>query len=212
MDDQPVLILMTKSPIAGYVKTRLTPHVSEKVAAQIAVEMIYDTVEIATTSWPGEVRLLVSPDKGHPAFTEISSHFNVVIGVQSKGDLGSKMNNAIASALKCAPAAAVMGCDIPDITPAILKLAYDRLLEGSTVLGPSSDGGFYFAGFTELRSGLFDQIEWSTPIVLETLLARLRTHDNFERVLLPCLNDIDHWNDFVDFAKSQPRYARFLCQ
>ena len=44
------------------------------------------------------------------------------------------------------------------------------------VLGPATDGGYYFVGAraASLRAELFTGIEWSTPEVLETTLERCR--------------------------------------
>lgn len=210
MINQPTLILMTKSPVAGQVKTRLLPYVCEQTAADIALEMIDHTVEKAVHWWPGVVRLLISPDTEHPAIGELAKSFNLEIAIQSQGNLGEKMAAAICDALELTPAAAVMGCDIPDISPPMLDLAYHRLLEGCNVIGPTADGGFYFAGFSDFSPSLFDDIEWSTQTVFETVLARLKTRHGGTTVILPCLNDIDHWPDFMALANKHPRYAKFL--
>ena len=203
-------MLMAKSPVPGQVKTRFVPHVSAKTAAQIALEMLQDSVEKAVHHWPGVVQLLASPDANHPDLVELAKHYDLQIRVQSGGDLGQKMAQAIDTTLKNATAGAVMGCDIPDVTPAILTLAYNRLLEGHNVMGPSADGGFYFAGFTQFQSDVFDNVHWSTDTVFKIVSARLRACNLPAQVLLPCLSDIDHWSDFVELAKRHPRYAKFL--
>ena len=201
---------MAKAPVPGQVKTRFVPHVSTKTAAQIALEMLQDTVDRAVHHWPGVVEILASPDANHPELVKIARHHGLQIRVQSGGDLGEKMAQAIDTTLKNATAGAVMGCDIPDVTPAILELAYNRLLEGHNVMGPSADGGFYFAGFTQFQSNVFDNVLWSTDTVFEIVLARLRACEKPVQVLLPCLSDIDYWSDFVELAKRHPRYAKFL--
>lgn len=210
MKNQPVLILMTKKPVAGEVKTRLTRHISAKTAASIALEMIVDTVEKTVAYWPGELRLLVAPNADHRELKELANQFRIAIGTQADGDLGQKMESAICDGLHTAPATAVMGCDIPDINQAILKLAYERLCEGHNVFGPSADGGFYFAGLNECKPGMFKDIEWSNNRVLETVLHRMQACKIRVDVLLPCLQDIDNWRDFEYLAQNQPRYSQFL--
>ena len=210
MNKQPTLILMTKNPVAGEVKTRLLSHVSAKTASAIALEMIIDTIEKATACWQGNIWLLVSPDASHPKLIQLAKQYKLRLRTQSAGDLGTKMESAICEALQHAPAAAVMGCDIPTVTPAILEFANNRLLEGRNVMGPSTDGGFYFAGFTQCQFGMFKDIQWSTSTVFEVTLRRLQACKMPVEVMLPCLNDIDHWSDFVDLAKYQSRYSKFL--
>ncbi len=210
MNKQPTLILMTKNPVPGEVKTRLLSHVSAETASAIALEMIVDTIEKAAACWPGNIWLLVSPDTCHPKLIQLAKQYKLRLRTQSAGDLGIKMESAICEALKHAPAAAVMGCDIPTVTPAILEFANNRLLEGHNVMGPSTDGGFYFAGFTQCQLGMFNDIPWSTSTVFEVTLRRLQACKMPVEVMLPCLNDIDHWSDFVDLAKSQSRYSKFL--
>ena len=201
---------MTKKPVPGEVKTRLLSHVSAETACAIALEMIVDTIEKAAAYWPGDIWLLVSPDANHPNLIQLAKQYKLQLRTQSAGDLGTKMESAICEALQHAPAAAVMGCDIPSVTPAILEFARNRLLEGRNVMGPSTDGGFYFAGFTQCQFGMFNDIQWSTPTVFEVTLRRLQACKMPVEVMLPCLNDIDHWSDFVDLAKNHSRYSKFL--
>ncbi len=210
MKRKPILILMTKIPVAGKSKTRLMPNVSADTAAAIALEMIVDTVEKAAVGWAGPIGLLVDSDRRHPRLSELAARFDLTIGTQSEGDLGAKMEHAISEALSRYSAAAVMGCDIPEITPAILRLAYDRLLAGCNVMGPSADGGFYFAGFTDCAPGMFENIEWSAPSTLAAALAQLQACKMSVDVMLPCLKDIDRWRDFVELANNQSRFAEFL--
>ena len=118
------------------------------------------------------------------------------------------MESAVCDALRTAPAAAIMGCDIPDVSPAVLAFAYDRLVEGHNVIGPSSDGGFYFAGLKQWVPGVFEDIEWSTDRVIETVLHRMAACKIPIDVMLPCLQDIDNWTDFEYLAQNQPRYLK----
>lgn len=211
INNAPTLMLMTKSPIPGEVKTRLHTHVSAKTAAAIAMMMIEDTVEIVSQNWPGKTQLLVSPNIDHPSLQELANTHQIPLAVQAPGDLGSKMEAALQRGLKSAPAAAIMGCDIPDVSGQILKATYQRLTEGSNVLGPTADGGFYMIGLRHCLSNIFSGIAWSTPSVLEIVLDRLR-QDSATRIdfLLPCLQDIDCWQDFEHYGKQHSKYQTFL--
>ena len=209
MKQLPVLILVTKKPVAGKVKTRLMPGASAESAANIAFEMICETVEKSARSWPGERRLLVSPDTKDPRLQDLAKRHNMLLGEQAGGDLGAKMESALCDALTDAPAAAIMGCDIPDISQTMLKLAFDRLTEGKNVLGPSADGGFYMIGLNRIEPGIFEHIEWSTDSVLRDVLQRMQACKIPVDVLLPCLKDIDEWRDFQHLASVNARYAGY---
>ena len=63
---QPELILFAKQPLAGQVKTRLQPEYRPEQAADIAAFLIRATVELAVSSWPGQVWLYACPDPDQP--------------------------------------------------------------------------------------------------------------------------------------------------
>ncbi|MDE0309801.1 MAG: TIGR04282 family arsenosugar biosynthesis glycosyltransferase [Acidiferrobacterales bacterium] len=212
MMDRPALMLFTKAPLPGRVKTRLLTHTTPETATAIALEMIRDTLSIAADCWPGPVRLLVSPAKAPSELTEMALRYNVTSGTQSQGDLGQKMQSAIREGLESSTAVAVMGCDIPLVTADILEFAFESLAKGANVIGPSADGGFYLIGTHQCVPGMLDSIAWSTDTVLQSVLARSEQLGVRFDVLLPCLNDIDSWEDFEHLASIVPKYRRFLEQ
>ena len=208
--NRPALVLFTKSPVPGTVKTRFLTDTTPEIAAAIALEMIKDTVSKVATCWPGPIRLLVSPNASHPQLTKISVRYNVPIGAQSQGDLGQKMQSAICEGLETSPAVAVMGCDIPTVTADLLEFAFDALSRGANVVGPSADGGFYLIGTQQCVSGMFDEITWSTDTVLQSVMMRTSQLGIRFNVVLPCLKDVDNWEDFEFLTRIVPKYLRFL--
>ena len=206
----PSLALFTKSPIPGKVKTRFQPHTTGENAATIALQMIEDTVSKAASTWRGPVSLHVSPDTSHPELIAIAVRYNVVLYTQSPGDLGQKMQSAICQGLESSSAVTILGCDIPSISEYVLDYAFESLLKGSNIIGPSADGGFYMIGMQECVPGMFENIAWSTDTVLEAVVdqsAKLGTRFD---VMLPCLNDVDSWEDFEHLAQIDPKYRQFL--
>lgn len=206
----PMLALFTKTPIPGAVKTRFVPDTTADIAAAIALEMIEDTVSKAATCWPGPIRLLVSPDAGHPQLTPISVRYNVPVGMQGDGGLGRKMQSAISEGLETSSAVAVMGCDIPTVTSDVLEYAFDALSRGANVIGPSADGGFYLFGTYQRVPGMFDEIAWSTDKVLQSVMIRASELGIRIDVMLPCFKDVDDWGDFEYLTHIVPKYRRFL--
>ncbi len=207
---EPALTLLAKKPLPGLVKTRLLPQLGAEQAAELAMMMLAETVAKALRHWRGPVSLLISPDPDHPDLIELARKFDIPMSAQSAGDLGQKMEEALAHGLKQAPAAAVMGCDLPRVTGSLLAYASAKLGGGSNIIGPAADGGFFFAGIQVCVPGLFERIQWSTAAVFEQALKRADEAGLRYDVILPCQQDIDEIQDLVFLAQSCPRYRKFV--
>ncbi len=206
----PALTLLAKKPLPGLVKTRLLPHLTAEQAAELAMMMLAETVANAVRHWRGPVSLLISPDPDHPDLIELASEFNLPMSAQSPGDLGQKMEEALIYGLERAPAAAVMGCDLPHITGSLLAYASAKLDAGANVIGPAADGGFFFAGIQTGAPGLFANIQWSTATVFaQALKSAVKVGLHYD-VVLPCQQDIDEIEDLIFLAQQCPRYQKFL--
>src|ERR1051325_9380943 len=89
-------MLFAKQPIAGQVKTRLQGRYTPEEAAEIAAFLVAQTVELAVASWPGAIYLLCAPDIEHPLFRDLAGRFDIALTTQGEGDLGARMQRAIA--------------------------------------------------------------------------------------------------------------------
>jgi glycosyltransferase A (GT-A) superfamily protein (DUF2064 family) len=88
----------------------------------------------------------------------------------------------------------LIGCDLPDLTSALIAKAFDALQSNDVVIGPSCDGGYYLIGLNKSTPELFEEISWSTEKVLK------QTLEKAERLLLKVqlldqLRDIDTLED-----------------
>ena len=115
----------------------------------------------------------------------------------------------ILSTLGAAPAAAtndffenrqirvIIGTDALGVDRELVTAAF-RLLERTggphLVLGPATDGGYYLMGLRSPQSGLFRNVPWSTPRVLEITLERAREAGLGWELLKP-LSDVDRPDD-----------------
>jgi rSAM/selenodomain-associated transferase 1 len=197
---QPDLLLFAKQPVPGQVKTRLQPQCTPERAAEVAAVMIRATVEVATSFWPGDVFLYGAPDTDHPLFRELAETFHLSLANQGPGNLGDRMDRALADGVKRSGAAAVMGCDVPHCRWDTLELAHDHLSRGNNVVGPTADGGYYLIGVQRADPSLFHNVNWGGNDVL------LRTAANAAKLgitleLLPILRDVDTWEDLVAVAR-----------
>ncbi len=200
------MILFTRTPLAGRIKTRLQPECSPKQAAEIASIMIEETVRIALARWPGPVELCVWPGAHHALFRRIASAFDLPVNLQTAGNLGDKMQNAMTQAgFPCA----VMGCDVPHCPPATLKQAFCALEAGECVVGPATDGGYYLLGLQQPAPELFEHIRWGEKSVLtDTLDRALDIGLTLDR--LDTMNDVDSFHDLVEVAPLVPHLSRWL--
>jgi rSAM/selenodomain-associated transferase 2/rSAM/selenodomain-associated transferase 1 len=116
---------------------------------------------------------------------------------QTDGDLGRRMHSAITSALNQGCRQVVlMGTDVPSVTAAHLRAAFDSLQSNELVLGPSLDGGYWLIGLRRAVD-LFTDIAWGTDRVLEQTLAAGRRLKLRTAQLAP-LQDIDNPNDLAE--------------
>lgn len=206
---QPALMIFAKRPVAGEVKTRLQPAYTPEQAARIAEVFIRQTVELAVSSWPGAVYLCGAPGIEHPLFDELARRFGVSLIAQGEGDLGARMQRALARGIERHGAAAVIGCDVPHCPWEILDDANSALARNENVLGPTEDGGYYLIGLAEPHAALFSDIPWGGMRVLAATLERAQTL-GVEFRLLPALRDIDTPADLWFVAQQHEALRRCL--
>lgn len=200
-DGAPALILFAKCPVPGQVKTRLMPELRAEQAARVAAQLIEQSVHLAVQAWPGPVWLLTWPNSDHALFRALSANTRIRLGIQSSGDLGLKMTHAICKFTQRETAAAVMGCDVPHCPLDTLQLASDLLEQGQYVIGPSTDGGYYFIGLQQCLPELFTGMEWDGGNVLQSTLAAANALD-IDFYQLPALRDIDSFEDLKHVSKN----------
>ncbi|GMR20805.1 MAG: TIGR04282 family arsenosugar biosynthesis glycosyltransferase [Gammaproteobacteria bacterium] len=195
--EQPELVIFAKQPIPGQAKTRLQTVCSPDQAARLAEAMIQITVYQACKVWPGPVRLCCTPDSRHEVFRHLSETTRIQLSVQVGENLGARMLNAIRTSVKCCGSAAILGTDVPHCPGAILADAYQVLLQGRSVIGPSKDGGYYFIGLTQPEPELFEGIAWGGERVFNDTQVRAQMIGmTLDR--LPVLCDLDTWQDIVN--------------
>lgn len=206
----PVLALFAKSPVPGFVKTRFASYCSAEESAQIALAMIKLTVHTAVQNWQGPVCMYISPDKNHSAVKNLCKQHNIALKLQASGDLGRKMELAIRDELANGSAVGVMGCDIPQVSGSQLQWAYQQLQQGSNVLGPSADGGFYFVGLQQYIAGMFNDIRWGESTVAQTTINQLTALGIWFDTILECQQDVDTWDDYQQAIQLVPELQEII--
>ncbi|MGI9315834.1 MAG: TIGR04282 family arsenosugar biosynthesis glycosyltransferase, partial [bacterium] len=203
------LYLFAKAPVAGRVKTRMRPQISDRACAALAAEMLYQSVDKVVKHWPGKLVLCVTPSHKDPNFVEISKRYDCDVVEQIDAGLGDRMMHALDQGIRSAGAAAVMGCDVPQIPGMVLSEAGEHLQGGENVIGPALDGGFYLLGLQAARRELFEGIKWGEGAVLNGVLKRSEKI-GMKFKLLETLRDIDRWADLKWLACILTQYAKYV--
>lgn len=199
------LIIFTRFPEAGSSKTRLIAELGPNGAARLQ-RLMTERITDQASRLPRDLAVQVEIHHEGGTKREMTAWLGSQTFVrQVSGDIGRRMRAAFERAfLQKAPAAVLVGSDVPGIDKAILQRAFDELGDNPVVLGPSEDGGYYLVGLQARYAGslfslLFETMAWSTDTVLEETLRRLEAARS-RAGLLPTLRDIDRPED-LDLAR-----------
>lgn len=207
------LIIFIKNPIKGKVKTRIARTVGDDEALAIYLQLSEITRNNA---------LLLRGIKTYLFYDDFieknddwsNDYFEKHL--QTGKDLGERMLNAFDLVLKTHTSTCIIGSDCPTLSVEIIQQSFEQLADYDSVLGPSTDGGYYLLGIKKDRfqgknkelslltalHHLFDDMVWSTEHVLSNTLKRIE--ENHQTVyLLPELTDIDEEADWVIFQKNR---------
>jgi glycosyltransferase A (GT-A) superfamily protein (DUF2064 family) len=202
------LLVITKAPVPGRSKTRLTPPCTPEQAAAIAAAAVGDTLD-AVRATPVQ-RRVVALD-GEPGDLDLTG---CVVVPQVEGDLGTRLAHAYAGAMSGAhehTPTLLIGMDTPQVSPQLLADCLDQLVTagpGTAVLGTAPDGGWWALG---VHSPVAALVLPGVPMSREdtALLTRAALEQAGLTVLdLPELTDIDHFPDAVSVAAECPPGSR----
>ncbi|MFE3195980.1 DUF2064 domain-containing protein [Nocardia sp. NPDC059240] len=206
------LLVVAKSPIAGFAKTRLTPPFSPVDAAYLAACALLDTLDAVRESgirhrvvaWTGDI------DRAERAI-ELAAALRGVSVVPQRGDsFGERLANAHRDAAEFGVPVLQIGMDTPQADADLLTRSAARLVAtGDAVLGPATDGGWWALGLSDPRPAqLLADIPMSTSRTGELTETALR-HSGCRVHALPTLSDVDTYDDAIAVAAiSRGRFAR----
>jgi len=178
------VVVLTKAPAPGQVKTRLAAQLGEGVATALHEAMVRDLVDLlASEGLQPEWHVAGQPG---PTFR---AGLPGTCTAQVEGDLGAR----IAAALGSGPAVA-LGTDAPTLPPPLLRRACASTAD--VVLGPAFDGGCWCIGWSRPQPGLLEEMAWSDHRVFAELVTRARARHLVVDVL-PFWYDVDLPEDLV---------------
>ncbi|SDX16738.1 TIGR04282 family arsenosugar biosynthesis glycosyltransferase [Flavobacterium degerlachei] len=186
------LLIFIRNPELGKVKTRLAKTIGDADALQVYKDLLQHTMEQSQN---------VDCDKFvfYDSAVVEADIWNKDIyqkRIQSKGDLGNKMQAAFELLFeKGYKNCIIVGSDLFDLKTEIIETAFTELEKNDVVLGPAEDGGYYLLGLKEMHKLLFRNKDWGTSTVLADTLKDLNSHKVH---LLATLNDIDTYEDLMN--------------
>jgi len=202
------LLVFVKEPRPGAVKSRLAaalgPHLAAAVYKSLAEHVLSRT---APRGDEYEQRLFFAPATAAaaiaawlPSVTALATGRALV--PQVDGDLGTRMCSAFEEAFgRGARRVALIGTDVPSLDREDVIGSFEDLDHHDVVLGPATDGGYSLIALKAAAPGLFRDVPWSTPRVLEVTLERAARRDLSVR-LLRTLGDVDTVEDLAaDWAR-----------
>lgn len=190
--DQVRLVLFSKFPTPGAVKTRLIPELGAVGAAALHRKLAKRCFDVISRSAQAvnaicEVRFSGADEADFQNWLGDEA----VYVRQSGGDLGARLQAAMA------PSPSIFfGADTPDLTEKIVLEAIDRLAHADVVIGPAMDGGYYLIGARRNLPFLFEEMPWSTARLLNETIRRL-TENNIDPHVLEPLRDCDRPDDLA---------------
>ena len=188
------ILVFAKPPIAGRVKTRLTPPLPPDEAASVYEACLRDVVALCARE---RARVELWYDGAGEYFEREFPH--LPIAAQSAGDLGRKMSDAFERNFNDgAHHVIIVGSDVPTLPETVLNAALDGVREAELVVGPARDGGYYLIALSRRSwpraSSIFEKIAWSTDTVLKATMSKAERAALDSRVL-PGWYDVDTMDD-----------------
>jgi hypothetical protein len=198
------LLIMSKAPDPGQVKTRLIPLLGAGAAAELYAGLVHNCLAMSTAAGLCPVELWCTPSTGHPFFRHCQADYPVSLHCQPAGDLGQRMSAALQAALQRSRHAILIGADCPALSAADLGRALELLARGSDiVLGPAVDGGYYLIGMNTHHGFVFEDMPWSSAAVLQLTEQRLQ-QQGLQWQRLGMRRDLDTADDYRAWMASAP--------
>jgi rSAM/selenodomain-associated transferase 1 len=185
------LIIFVKKPEIGKVKTRLAESIGDERALAVYKKLLERTLAV-TQPLAMDKFVYYSPEIVHDDLWNEDLYFKAQ---QADGDLGNKMQTAFEERFAVGyRRVCIIGSDCYELSTQIIEQAFAELKQHDTVIGPSTDGGYYLLGMHTLQEALFANKTWSSEHVLAQTVADIK-QQQLSCFLLPELTDVDREED-----------------
>lgn len=194
-----LLLIFTRNPELGKVKTRLAKGVGQENALTIYKQLLQHTHDVVIQNNCNKRVGYSVKVRDHDIWE--SSSFEKF--TQEGDNLGQRMEDAFKKAfLDGYKKVIIVGSDLYDLRPRHIEEAFTALSTHKAVIGPAKDGGYYLLGMQHHIPSVFKQKEWGGDTVLESTLINLKSYTVHT---LEELNDID----FAEDLKPYPEFSKY---
>ncbi len=184
-----LVLIFTRNPELGKVKTRLAKTIGDQKALEIYTLLLQKTKDTTQNLTCDKAVYYSVKIRENDIWNE-----NTYQKHQQNGeDLGIRMENAFINAFNTGyEKVIIIGSDLFDLTPKHINDAFEKLNTNDVVIGPAEDGGYYLLGMKKIHPSIFKNKKWGTSTVRKDTLNDLK---NNKITLLEELNDIDVYDD-----------------
>ena len=190
------LTVIAKQPVAGRVKTRLVPPLSDEQAAQIAAACLHDTFEAVSSC------LDRNDDVRAVALIDGAAGSWIPTGFEVHHQVGAGLRERLANGFDLLGPGLIVGMDTPS-AGAHFDAAFDAMRDGRDALGLTHDGGYWGIGLASAERAVFDDVAMSTDHTGADQLQRIRALGR--RVeMLPTVHDLDRFDDIAPIIADMP--------
>lgn len=191
---QAAIVVMAKEPQAGYTKTRLSPPLTHQQAAALYEALLLDTLAMLVDLDWADLAVAFSPASARAYFEAMTPPGVTLLPVEG-ADIGECLQKALDCLLKQGyPRVIALNADGPTLPSGYLHQAITLLEDHDIVLGEGHDGGYYLVGAKEDQAILFENIAWSTDVVLRQTLGKAEKV-GLSVALTPIWHDVDTIQD-----------------
>ncbi|WP_353779038.1 TIGR04282 family arsenosugar biosynthesis glycosyltransferase [Winogradskyella sp. 3972H.M.0a.05] len=197
-----LIIIFTRNPELGKVKTRLAKTIGDESALNIYRFLLEHTEKVIRN---------IDSDKAVYYSVSIRSNDmwqdDLYLKYKQDGnDLGERMLNAFQNAFNDNyDKVIIVGSDLFDLEEKHIQSAFNALDNNDVVIGPAEDGGYYLLGMKTLHAKVFQNKQWGTETVFNDTIDDLKNESVF---LLDELNDVDTYDDI----KNNKTLKNFILQ
>jgi glycosyltransferase A (GT-A) superfamily protein (DUF2064 family) len=142
-------LVVAKAPVTGRVKTRLGAVIGMEAAARVAAAALIDTLAVCGAAFEDRHLALDGDLRGACSEDDLRDRLGGwVVHPQRGASFGARLARAHAEVAGPGPTVQI-GMDTPQVTVADLREVAAASVEGTAVLGPAADGGWWVLGLRD---------------------------------------------------------------
>lgn len=190
LNSKNLVLIFTRNPELGKVKSRLAKDVGENAALAIYKFLLNHTKNVTQN-------LLVDKQVWYSENVTENDIWDAKIYDKYEqlqvNDLGKRMEQAFKLGFKKGyEKIVIIGSDLYDIEGRDFYKAFEALNSNEAVIGPATDGGFYLLGMKRMIPEVFENKNWGNDTVLKSTLKDL---EKYTFTQLEEKNDVDYLSD-----------------